>query len=215
MALNSIETHVLEMIGESTDSPDVFTDTDAGMEPIRDSINDAIEEITMLTGSYKVQYRFPLIEGQGFYRLRLTNGSIGWITDAWLVSNKSRLTQTDETKLSMENPRWMVSQGTPREYLQIGKDIIGVYPRSSSTSDVLELSMVVIPARYTSGSDRLFLREAFKWGAVHYAVSEFYASRGDAKSAVDHHQKYLENIGMQSLYPKSAERIPFYKTVKQ
>lgn len=215
MAINSIETHVLEMIGESTSSPDVFTDTDTGMEPIRDSINDAIEEITMLTGSYKVTYRFPLIEGQGFYRLRFSNGSIGWVTDAWLVNQRYRLTQTDQTKLSIENPRWMVNQGNPREYFQIGKDIIGLYPRSSSTSDVLELTCVVIPARYSAGTDRVFLRDSFKWGAVHYAVSEFYASRGDAKSAIDHHQRYLKNIGMLELYPKSAESIPFNRTVKQ
>lgn len=203
------------MIGENTDSPDVFTDTDSGIEPIRDSISDAIEEITMLTGSYKATYRMPLVEDQGFYRLTLSNGSIGWITDVWLVNQKFRLSQTDENKLCAENPRWMVSRGNPREYFQIGKDVLGVYPRPSSTSDVLEVTMVVIPKEYTSGTDRLFLRDAFKWGAVHYAVSEYYASRGDARSATEHHQKYLEHVGLQSLYPKSAERIPFYRTVKQ
>jgi hypothetical protein len=215
MAFNNIETHVLEMIGESTSAPDVFTDTDSGIEPIRESIGDAIEEITMLTGSYQAIYRMPLIEGQGFYRLRLTNGSIGWITDAWLVNEKYRLCQTDETKVSYQNPRWMVNQGSPREYFQIGKDVIGVYPRPSGSSDLLELTVVVIPKKYTSGVDRLYLRDAFKWGAVHYAVSEYYASVGDAKSATDHHQKYLENIGFQSLHPKGAERVPFYKTIKQ
>ena len=213
--MNTLETHVLELIGESTSSPDVFTDTDAGIEPIRDSINDAIEEIAMLTGSYKVVYRMPLIAGQTFYRLRLTNGSIGWITDAWSVGEQYRLVQTSETRLSAENPRWMVSQATPREYFQIGKDVLGIYPRPSATSGILELTMVVIPAKYSSGLDRVFLRDAFKWGAVHYAVSEFWASRGDARSAMDHHRKYLEHLGLQSLYPKSAEHIPFQRTVKQ
>lgn len=215
MAFNAIETHVLEMIGENTSSPDVFTDTDVGIEPIRDSISDAIEEISMLTGSYKAVYRLPLIESQGFYRVTLTNGSIGWITDVWLVNQKFRMTQTDENKLSSENPRWMVNSGNPRQYFQIGKDVIGVYPRPSSTSDLVEVTMVVIPKEYTSGTDRLFLRDAFKWGAVHYAVSEYYASRGDARSATEHHKKYLDHVGLQSLYQKSAERIPFYKTAKQ
>ena len=212
---NNIETHVLEMIGENTSSPDVFTDTDEGIEQIRDSIADAIEEITMLTGSYKVVYRMPLIENESFYRLRLTNGSIGWITDAWLVNEKYRLTQTDETKLSNQNPRWMVNTGSPREYFQIGKDVVGVYPRSTSTSNILELTMVVIPARYSSGNDRLFLRDAFKWGTVHYAVSEYYASRGDVPSAMDHFKSYMTHVGIQSLYPKSAERVVYYKTDKQ
>ncbi len=215
MSFNVIETHVLEMIGENTSSPDVFTDTDAGIEPIRDSISDAIEEISMLTGSYKVTYRLPLIQDQGFYRVSLANGSLGWVTDVWLVNEKFRLVQTDENKLSAQNPRWMVSRGSPREYFQIGKDVLGFYPRPSATSDVIEVTMVVIPKEYTSGTDRLFLRDAFKWATVHYAVSEYYASRGDAKSAVDHHKKYLEHAGLQTLYPKSAESVPFFRTVKQ
>ena len=42
--MNELETHVLELIGESTSSPDVFADTDKGMAPIRDSLNDAIKK---------------------------------------------------------------------------------------------------------------------------------------------------------------------------
>lgn len=213
--MNTLETRVLELIGESTSSPDVFTDTDYGIEQIRDSINDAVEEITMVTGSYKVVYRMPLIENHGFYRLRLSNGSIGWVTDVFMVGNKFRLTQTSETRISSENPRWMVNVGSPREYFQIGNDVLAIYPRAGSSSDIAEVSMVVIPARYTSGSDRVFLRDAFSRAAVHYAVSEFWASRGDARSAVDHYTKYLENLGLQEIYPRSAERIPYQKTVKQ
>ena len=67
--MNVLETHVLELIGEDPDDPDVFFDTDAGMEPIRDSINDAIEEIAMLAGSGKRTYRIPLKANQSFYRL--------------------------------------------------------------------------------------------------------------------------------------------------
>lgn len=214
MSINTIETHVLEMIGEST-TPDVFTDTDTGMEPIRDSINDAIEEITMLTGSYKLQYHLPLVQDQGFYRLRLTNGSIGWITDVFQVNRKYPLSQTDEWKLSNDNPRWMVNSGDPVDYFQIGKDVLCIAPRPSGTSDVLEVTMVVIPERYSSGTDRIKLRDAFKWAAVHYAVSEFWASRGDAFSAMDHYKKYLELLGIQTLYQSSAERVPYYKTAKQ
>ena len=213
--MNNIETHVLEMIGESTTSPDVFVDTDTGMEPIRDSINDAIEEITMLTGSYKLIYHLPLVQDQGFYRLRLSKGSIGWITDIFQVNRKYQLSQTDEWKLTNDNPRWMVHSGDPAEYFSIGKDVLCIFPRPSGTSDVLEITMVVIPERYTSGTDRLKLRDAFKWAAVHYAVSEFWASRGDAFSATDHYKKYIELMGLQSLYPQSAERIPYYKTAKQ
>ena len=58
--MNTLERHVLELIGEDPDSPDVFTDTEDGMKPIRDSLNDAIEEISMVSGSNKRVYTLPL-----------------------------------------------------------------------------------------------------------------------------------------------------------
>lgn len=212
--MNVIEQHVLEMIGESIESPDVFTDTTDGMAQIRESINDAIEEIVSLTGSYKSVYHLPLQESQSFYRVKIGNGSFGWVTDAWLVNQKYRLEASDITKMEHNDPRWLEQTGNPDEYAQIGKDVICVRPKPSATSDVLELTCVVIPSRYTSGTDRVKLRDSFKWAAVHYAVSEFWASRGDAASALIHYQRYLENLGMQELYPKGRQRTPYQKTNK-
>ena len=62
--MNTLETHVLELIGEDTDSPDVFTDDDDGMAQIRGSLNDAIEEIIIVSGSYKENYHLPLKEAR-------------------------------------------------------------------------------------------------------------------------------------------------------
>ena len=98
--MNVLERNVLERIGEDPDSPDVFLDTDVGIAPIRDSLNDAIQEISMLTGSFKRQYLLPLRSGQAFYRFNLTNGYLGWVTDVWDVDRKERLTQTSLQKLS-------------------------------------------------------------------------------------------------------------------
>lgn len=210
--MNNLETHVLELIGESTTSPDVFIDTDDGMAPVRDSLNDAIEEISMLTGSHKQTYQIPLVEDQGLYRLKFTRGYFGWVTDAWLVNKTYRLDQTDLIKLAANNPRWLQDSGDPGEYVQIGKDIIGLHPIPSGTTDALELTLVAIPERYSGGADRVKLREAFKWAAVHYAVSEYYAGRGDAQSAMIHLNRYLEKLNIQTMHPKSAERQPFYRT---
>ena len=49
--MNDLEKLTLQTIGESVDAPDVFTD--ANITPIRDSLNDAIEEIALVTGSSK------------------------------------------------------------------------------------------------------------------------------------------------------------------
>ncbi len=76
--MNELETHVLELIGEDPDSPDVFTDDDTGMAPIRNSINDAIEEISMVSGSNKRTYTLPLRITTNWYRLAMEQGVFGW-----------------------------------------------------------------------------------------------------------------------------------------
>ena len=123
--MNALERKVLEGIGEDPDDPDVFVDTDAGLAPIRDSLNDAIQEISMLTGAYKRQYLLPLRTGQAFYRFKLQNGYLGWVTDVWDVDRQVRLEQTSVTKLSAQDPRWMVGAGFPEQYMKLGDDVIG------------------------------------------------------------------------------------------
>jgi len=213
--MNDLETHVLELIGEDTDSPDVFTDTDTGMAPIRDSLNDAIEEITMLTGSVKRPYYVPLIADRAFYRLSFQRDSFAWITDAWIYQTKKRLTQTDLIKLNSFNPRWMLNSGTPEAYCPVGLDKVCFWPTPAATGGMVEFTCVVIPQRYTSSADRIAVREEFKWAAVHYAVSEYYASRGDAKQALEHLNLYVEKSGIQTLYPQAQERTWGYKTNKE
>lgn len=193
--MNNVEKQVLRLIGEDPDSPDVFTDDDVGMAPIRDSISDAIEEINTLTGGYTETFLIPLVSNKTFYRLNFVNGSFGWVKDAWLASNQRRLTQTSIMKLSMEYPAWIQSTGTPEQYFHVGTDLIGVFRKPSSSSDVLEINAVVIPGPYTSGQ-RLKLKSQYEWAAVHYAVGEYWASRGDAKEADRFMEMYQTAAGL-------------------
>ena len=205
--MNHLERRVLQKIGENVDSPDVFADTDEGLEPIRDSLNDAIEEIAMITGGVKARYQVPLVAST-FYRLQFQSGSLGWITDAWLVSQKRRLTQTDANMLQYENPRWLETNASPTHYWPIGGDVVGFYPRSVN-EDIAELHCVVIPGRYQSSRERLKLKTEYDWAAVHYATSEFWATRGDANEATRHFQKYLEIMGLNKVYPQAQEKTYF------
>lgn len=200
--MNELEKQVLRLIGEDVDSPDAFSD----ITPVRDSINDAIQEISVLTGSVKETYYLPLVSGQHFYRINLSSGEFGWITDAWIVSQRRRLEQTDLIRLNAENPRWMLDSGPPTQYMQIGEDVVGFYRAPSGGDDVVELSMVVIPKRYALTNDRVKVRDSFQWAAVHYAVSEYYASRGDANEAITWFERYMKALGLQTEYPESGER---------
>ena len=193
--MNSLEKQVLRIIGENVDSPDVFTDDAEGMAPVRDSINDAIQEINALTGGYTEQFYIPLVASKTFYRLSFLRGYFGWVEDCWLFNQKRRLQQTDLITLNRLDPRWLVHTGTPEEYVQVGPDIIGLSPKPSATSDVLELTCAIIPSAYTHDDDRIKLRDTYTRSAINYAVSEYYAGRGDARTANAHLAKYLESLG--------------------
>ena len=214
--MNILERKVLEGIGENVDSPDVFVDTDVGMAPIRDSLNDAIQEISLLTGTYKRQYLLPLRTGQMFYRFKLQNGYLGWVTDVWDVNRKFRLTQTSLTKLSYQDPRWMVGSGFPEEYVQLGDEVIGFYKKPSSSSNVMELSIVEIPHAYATDTERVKLRESFQYAAVLYAIGEYWASRGDVQEARAFGARYLDVLGLKDKYSPTQEGITTLATkVKQ
>lgn len=213
--MNVLETQVLQLIGENTDSPDVFTDDAAGIAPIRDSINDAIEEIAMVTGSQKLTIHVPLVEDKMFYRLNITNGSFGWITDAWLVNVQKRLNQSDFIKLNLYNPRWMINKSYPDDYMQVGTNVVGFHPRPSASFDMVELTAVVIPNRYTEDTDRIKVRDAFQRAVVHYAVSEYWATRGDAREARKHFIEYLGIVGLRDLVPGYQERMTTLRTDKR
>lgn len=203
--MNEIETRVLELIGEDIDNPDVFTDDAAGMAQIRDSINDAIEEICMLTGSVRRRYNVLLEAGKNFYRISPTKDRFGWPGDAWLMSQSRKVEQTDFVHLVAENPRWLYMTGPPTQYAPIGFDKLLVVPKPTA-NDILEIDAIVIPNRYAEGTSRVWLRSVFHDGAAHYAVGEFWASRGDANSAVKHHALYMEKLGFTEIYPMANDR---------
>ena len=211
--MNQLEKQVLRLIGESVTSPDVFTD--ANIAPIRDSINDAIAEIVMVTGGHKDRYSIPLVASKTFYRLRLAHGSFAWVSSCWLMQSKRPLAQTDTIALNRNDPRWMVRTGTPEAYAPIGTDLIALSPKPSASSDVLEVDMVVIPEPYTTDKDPIKLRKEYRWAVVSYAVSEYYAGRGDAKRATEHYREYAETLGLRTKYFGATERILQLDTVKQ
>jgi len=213
--MHALEKRVLEYIGESTSSPDVFTDTDEGLAPIRDSLNDAIQELAMLVGSVKRTYFIPLRKHQRLYRIKLDTGYMGWFSDVWLVSKKYRLEQTSVIKLTAYDPRWMISSAEPRAYFPVGHDTICVYPKPSAVGDVLEIEVVEIPLEYSSSSSKIKLKKDFQSAAVSFAVSEFWASRGDADEAQRHYDLYLDAAGLRGMYDQSQQHQSRFRTNKE
>lgn len=213
--MNDLETHVLDLIGENSSDPDVFVEGSEQFEQIRGSLNDAIKEVAMITGLVKRNYYLSLRAEKNFYRLDFTDDEIGWITDVWLLPIGRRLVQKDFIGFNAYNPRWLYNNANPERYALIGLDKICIHPSPSSSDGTLEIGCVVIPKSYTTDTERVKLRDEFKWGVVNYAVSEYYASRGDARRATDYFNRYMRKLGLEDQYPESKERAYHLSTDKR
>lgn len=203
--MNSLEKEVLKLIGEDTTTPDVFTDDSTGIAQIRDSINDAIQEITMVTGSYRKTYFIPLMAGKNLYRMDWTQDYFGYVVQAWDRNRKVKLIQTDLVRLSSDDPTWLQRTGSPDQYFHVGANVIGIYMKPSASGTVIECDCVCIPKEYTENTDDIKIRTLFQRAVVQYAVGEFYASRGDAVRATQYFNNYLEVAVLKKLQPESQD----------
>lgn len=210
---NDLETKVMDLIGENTDMPDVFDDD--GIEEIRSHLNDAIEEVAMLTGVHKRVWTVPLKGNCYFYRLSEALDRFGWFDSVYLVGTKRLLTQTSIDGLNQIDCRWLNAAGTPSYYAPISTATFIVWPCNTTDVDSLEVTGVAIPERYTTDTDRIRLRKSFEWACVNRAVSEFWATRGDAQSAARHFQQYAKSVGYPQMYPEQYERRWGYRTEKR
>lgn len=213
--MNEVEINILRKIGEDPDNPDVFIEGDASFDLIRDSVNDAIEEIALITGSVIRTYKMPLRANANFYRLQFEHERFAWIKDVWLHGVKRRLIQMDFLSLVNENPRWLYNAGSPVNYFLASEVMIGIHPAPSSSDDMLEITAVVVPDRYSLGTSRLKIRDQFKWAITYYVVSEYYASRGAARQARYHFDMYLDKMGMLHKYPAYGDKVHQYQTIKR
>lgn len=205
--MNDLETEVLKIIGENTDTPDVFTDDTTGMAQIRDSVNQGVQMLCMLTGSYQKTYYLPLREDCQFYRLQWERDHFGYVVQAWDRQRQYRLVQTSLGQLTYDDPRWMERVGPAERYFHLGYNVIGIYMKPADSDRVLDLDCVVIPETYTTDTDPVKLREAFERAVIQYAVSEFFASRGNAERANEWFRRGLETAGLKKIHPLYAEQI--------
>ena len=199
--MNDIERQVLTLIGEDLTNPDVFTDTEEGMAPIRQSVNDAIQQMCAVTGSYKRQVFLVLRQNALFYRIVSTGDYIAYIVQAMDRARRFRLVQSHPLRLAADDIAWMKRTGEPTHYMQICHDIVGIWRKPTYSGKVLELECVMIPREYGYGDQVVRLRRNFQEGAVMLAVSEYYASRGDAPRATDWFNKYLQAAQLMKLAP--------------
>ena len=206
--MNDVERLTLRTIGENVSSPDVFTDDSVGMAQIRGSINDAIEDLSLATGSYTKTYHLSSLTDRQFYRIDARHDHFVYAVEVWDRNRHKKLEQKDLLWVAQQDPHFMKTSGDPDFYGQIGTRYLWLYPYPGGGGYVYEIKAVCIPKRYVTDTDEVKVRDNYRRALSNYAVSEYYASRGNAERATEHLGKYLELAGMMRLDPRyQADRI--------
>lgn len=200
--MNSIETRVLQFIGEDTSSPDVFTTSN--LTPIRDSINDAIEELCTLSESVVNTYKIPLIANTNLYKIDFSTNQFCYILSAFLPDKEKKLTATTLSGVERLDRRWMSTTNTPMMYFNIGVDQIGFYPMYGVDGHYVELRCVTLPKRYSRSTEVLQFREDFEDALVNYSVGEYFLSVQDLEKSArwfGEYNKYSGSFGFRTNMP--------------
>lgn len=205
--MNDIERQVLEIIGEDVESPDVFTAGTDAFDHLRAAVNDGIQELCALTGTYTQTYHLTMLDDRQFYRVFSQTDYFGYPVEVWDRTLHYKLDQTALPSVSDASGYGLDASGPPTFYGQLGQDVLWFWPFGGNGGRVLEIRAVMIPREYTEDTDPLRVRGNHLRAAAHFAASEMFAARGDARRATEHIGKYLETAGLMSLQAQYAERM--------
>lgn len=209
--MNDLERHVLRLIGENISSPDVFLDTTAGLTQIRDSLNDAIQELCMVTACYHRPYPLSLVENRQWYKLDPQHDYVVYVYSVWDAGRLYRLERMGISEATKIAGDWASQTGPAERFICAGFDHIGIVYVPTETGRVLEVDCVCIPKPYADSTSPIRLRQNFERAAVYRAVGEFFASRGDARRALEYEERYFDTAKLMSLNPKYHEQYYYPK----
>jgi hypothetical protein len=203
---NDMEQSVMYLIGEDPTNPDVFTSA-SGITLIRDALNHAIWEICFLTGTYIREFQIETVANKIFYELDTGEDYVGWILEGRNESKRYKLERASLPELAKSDPWWLKTTSDTYGYYQIGNRMIGIWYPPSSGGNVLTFKVAAIPGAYTYGTDPTSLRELWENAAIHFAASEYYASRGNAKRATTHLIRYMTAMDIMQHHPEQVEKV--------
>lgn len=166
--LQTIKKSVMDIIGEDSITPTYWTSSnDIELE---NYINDAFEEVCILTRHYKEDLYIPLMANKKHYRISGgKGGQFLFLSSVRVLSNNDNLYMTDPFQLSRQDSRWMTSTGTPRLFYMVGLDCMRIVPYPTTSGDTLECKGVIIPPSYTDDDEQIDIGDAFIGAITSYA----------------------------------------------
>lgn len=193
--LSDLKTRVKDIIGDF--SPETLWDSSLDGQ-IEDYLNDAFEEVSVRTGSYKEAMYIPLSANKRSYQIVPSSrgGQFLYPTSVRLMGQKRDLVLTDPRKLSRNDYRWMTRTGTPQEFYMVGVDVIRTIPYSSEGGDVLLVEGVVIPPSYASNTEPIDIQYSSINTICEYASYMMLVEMRKLEQAAPAFTAYAEGVGL-------------------
>jgi hypothetical protein len=193
MSLADIEEQVLEELGESTSSPEVWS----GETDLREALGDAIDEVCMTAPFFELDFIIKLQANVAFYAISLTDGYPLYIRGARLMDRDIRLTSYTLGQLIKEDRGFLIGRGPPRGYVSLSPTVVMVTPCNSLTTDVLKLSIVYTPKHFAGANEFITIRDELEKGLIHYGkYHKLLQVKGSFRIAMEEYEEYLKTFGL-------------------
>lgn len=184
---------IMDTIGEDSESP-TYWDSTNDVE-LEDLINDAVEEMLVLSGNYIEEIHVPLYTDRRHYNLDAgKGGELLYIKGARVLPEGYTLSMVDPISLSREDYRWITRTGTPRSFYIVGNDTIRPVPYPSAEGQSLELIASIIPPNYSEDDEVVDIEDSFITGVTAYCSYMLFASMRNLEAAGRWFKEYQKAI---------------------
>ncbi len=206
--LTDIENQILMEVGEDLVTPEVWEQGG----PLQEIIADGLDEACLISAYFSEKVIVPLAANTSFYSLAITAAHPLYITRAYLREQVRELECTGLLSLAKKDARFLVSRGSPREYIPLAPRLLMIYPCYSVDGGALELDVVCCPKHSDVVPELTIMREELEEGLVHYGkYGLFMLAGGRVSEALDEYQLYLTKLGAHQQFKHHNKALRRYR----
>jgi hypothetical protein len=168
----------------------VFTTTTQANRSIAEALETLAEDVDAVKRTAFLQ----LEAGVTYYCTRAIGTDVMAPWRLWLPHQQRRLTAVTMSELDARQRNWQTSDGDPYSWFPLSWDWFGVWPRPSTSGNVLRVDYLAWPSTLEADTDEAELLESDTDAVVFYGAYEAWAKRWDAKKAVDAYAAFKKSV---------------------
>lgn len=181
---------ILEGLREDTSTPDNWNTT-----LVESLILDAIHELSIFSPLATETSGIALLPGVHVYLMAPPGYHVLGIRRVFFRDYKRSLDQTTLAALTRKDPQWLLTMGSPREFVILDFKKILFYPITADESGFLELDISVVPDTYDDTYGAVRTPREFEHRITAYVRAMLLAQLpGRIEEAIEEYQVFLKDL---------------------